>query len=242
MKLYDEAGLATGEVREYPVTLRRAGALRAVLAWYDAPGEVLVNDLDLALLTPAGERVWGNHPAGAAGTPDRANTVEVIHLPSAPAGAYTLRVSAANVPAGAQPFALVVSSPAPDAIRLPVGSLVGMGTTVGARLARSGVTTVADLARLDDAALDTLGVRGADLMELRARLAVLDELSMRPLAGGVPADATLLALLDPASVPPAGVDPGAWRDAAAALTPLLLVFSRGRLGKIRVADLFDPAP
>jgi subtilisin family serine protease len=243
VRLYDEAaGLATGEVREYPVTLRRRGALRAVLAWYDAPGEVLVNDLDLSLLTPAGERVWGNHPAGAAGTPDRANTVEVVHLADAPAGAYTLRVSAANVPAGRQAFALVVSSPAPDAIRLPVGSLVGMGTTVAARLARAGVATVADLARLDDAALGELGVRGADLLELRARLAVLDDLSMRPLAGSVPADATLSALLDPAAAPPAGVDPGAWRDAAAALTPLLLVFSRGRLGKIRVADLFDPAP
>ncbi|MBV9110851.1 MAG: S8 family serine peptidase, partial [Gemmatimonadetes bacterium] len=48
----DAAGLGTGEVREYRFTLRRAGTARAVLAWYDAPGERLVNDLDLSLLTP----------------------------------------------------------------------------------------------------------------------------------------------------------------------------------------------
>jgi len=242
VRLHDEAaGLATGEAREFPVTLRRGGTLRAVLAWYDAPGEVLVNDLDLALVAPGGERVWGNHAPGERGAPDRVNTVEVIHLPDLPAGAYTLRVSATNVPSGRQPFALVVSSPAPDAIRLPVGSLVGMGSTVAARLARAGVATVTDLARLDDAALAGFGVRGRVLQEVRARLRVLDDVTMRTPAG-VPPHTTLDALLDPASAPPAGTDPRAWREAASALTPLLLVFSPGRLARIRVADLFDPAP
>ena len=236
----DAAGLATGEMREYRLTVRRPGALRAVLCWYDAPGEVLVNDLDLALMGPSG-RVHGNHPPGQPGVPDRRNTVELVHLPDAPVGEYTLRVLASNVPAGTQPFALAFAYPAPAGIQLPVDALLDLGAAARTRLATAGVTTVADLAGLDDAQLaERAGVRGHALTALRARLTVLQRVAATPPAPAVPRAATLAAVLDGAAPPPAGVPAEEWRRAAAELAPLVLVFDRGRLSGIRLADLFDP--
>lgn len=241
VRLYDEApGLSTGEVKEYRVTLRRAGALRVVLAWYDAPGEVLVNDLDLSVTGPAG-RVWGNHAAGQPGTPDRANTVEVVHLPAAAAGDYVIRVTASNVPAGTQPFAVVASYPAPVGIQLPIDALVDLGATAGTKLAAAGVRTLGDLGALDDRALaERTGLTGHPLASLRARLNVLRDVVARAPAPAVPHTVTLAALLDPAAAPQ-GVPADAWRQAAATVSPLVLVFDRGRLAGIRLADLYDPA-
>lgn len=103
----DPAGLATGGLRE--IAWQGPGRLRAVLCWYDAPGETLVNDLDLVLLEAGGAvRAWGNHPAGAVGSPDRRNTVECIDL-ELDAGRWTLQVRGVNVPLGPQPWALAMS-------------------------------------------------------------------------------------------------------------------------------------
>ena len=103
----DRAGLATGGLRE--IAWQGPGRLRAVLCWYDAPGETLINDLDLVLLDVGGQvRALGNHPAGAVGSPDRRNTVECIDL-ELPAGAWTLQVRGVNVPLAPQPWALALS-------------------------------------------------------------------------------------------------------------------------------------
>jgi subtilisin family serine protease len=100
--LFEEgAGLKTGETRLYPVEVPANGSLRAVLCWYDAPGERLINDLDLTLLNPDGSDV----PR----VPDRTNTVEILEAQSLVGGQYTLRVNGFNVPASPQPFALAVS-------------------------------------------------------------------------------------------------------------------------------------
>jgi serine protease AprX len=112
--------LSTGGARRFSLSLGVAGRVRAVLAWYDAPGETLVNDLDLALLAADGTVTWGNHDAASHGTPDRSNTVEVIDL-DLPAGGHTIRITAANVPTGAQPFALVVAAPAGSQCEAAVG-------------------------------------------------------------------------------------------------------------------------
>lgn len=241
VRLVDEApGLATGEIHEYRVTLRRAGPLRAVLAWYDAPGETLVNDLDLVLIGPNG-RVFGNHAAGQPGTADRRNTVEVVHLANAPAGEYTLRVVAANVPAGTQPFALAASYPAPVGIQLPVDALLDLGAAARDRMLAAGVQTLGDLSGLDDAQLAArTGLKGHALTALRARLTVLDRVAKQPPATVVPRTATLAKVLDPAAPAPEGVPAEEWKKTAAELSPLVLVFDRGRLAGIRLADLFDP--
>lgn len=103
----DTAGLKTGDERLYAIDIGdiadiAAGAsLRAVLCWYDAPGERLINDLDLILLHPDGR--------SAPSSPDRTNPVEVIQASGLAAGRYLLKVSAFNVPAAPQPFALAVS-------------------------------------------------------------------------------------------------------------------------------------
>jgi len=174
--LLDEpVGVATAEAFERRFTLAARTRVRAVLCWYDAPGERLINDLDLSICEaptreasireasirdeligdePAGEPralAWGNHPEGAVGTPDRANTVERIDL-ELPAGRYLLRVDGFNVPTGRQPFALVLSVPlepvprATWAARLPLDALNGIGQHLAVAFAEQGLRTLADFA------------------------------------------------------------------------------------------------
>jgi subtilisin family serine protease len=112
-------GLTTGEAREYRLQITQPGPFKAVLAWYDAPGEVLVNDLNLNLIDPTGERVWGNHPTGSPGQTDRVNSVEVIHVPSLQPGDYILHLSAANVMTGEQNCALAARLSPGSQISLP---------------------------------------------------------------------------------------------------------------------------
>jgi serine protease AprX len=100
-------GLRTGEERSYGLQIPTNASLRVVLCWYDAPGERLINDLDLTLVRPDG----GSTPIA----PDRANTVEVIDAPRLAAGRYIVRVSAFNVPESPQPFAIAVSVMGPPA-------------------------------------------------------------------------------------------------------------------------------
>jgi len=106
------AGVRTGQVRRFRLAVGAGTHLRAVLAWYDLPGERLVNDLDLSLTGPgAAAPIWGNHQNGSPttpGTPDRTNTVEVIDVSGLAAGTWELAVTGANIPQGPQPYALVI--------------------------------------------------------------------------------------------------------------------------------------
>ncbi|MGV8849620.1 MAG: S8 family serine peptidase [Propionibacteriaceae bacterium] len=106
------AGVRTGQTRRHRVMLPGPGRIRAVLAWYDLPGERLINDLDLTLTGPGVPApVWGNHQTGSPmtpGTPDRTNTVEVVDVSGLAGGTWELAVTGANVPQGPQPYALVV--------------------------------------------------------------------------------------------------------------------------------------
>jgi hypothetical protein len=103
--------VATGRTRTFRVALPHGGRLRAVLCWYDVPGEHLINDLDLTLTGPGVTvPIWGNHEPGhpdRPGGPDRVNSVEVIDADGLAAGTWVLTVTGANVPAGPQPFSLV---------------------------------------------------------------------------------------------------------------------------------------
>jgi hypothetical protein len=105
-------GVRTGQVRRHRITIGANGRLRAVLAWYDLPGERLVNDLDLTLTGPgAAAPIWGNHQNGSPttpGTPDRTNTVEVVDVSGLAAGTWELAVTGANIPQGPQPYTLVI--------------------------------------------------------------------------------------------------------------------------------------
>jgi hypothetical protein len=112
-----------------PATTRVAviepGALKVVLAWTDAPSSSLaavnlVNDLDLVVRGPGGIYRGNVFAAGRSiggGLADRLNNVEVVWLPVAEKGVWTIEVAPHAIPAPVQDFALVVTGP----VRLETG-------------------------------------------------------------------------------------------------------------------------
>jgi hypothetical protein len=114
----DKAGLLPSAAATYTITVGAGEPLRISLAWTDYPaspiaGRALVNDLDLEVQPPAGSLLRGN--AGAAlptdcragtGGADRCNNAESVEVAAPQAGTYVVRVRAASVPQGPQPFAL----------------------------------------------------------------------------------------------------------------------------------------
>jgi len=108
---------SVGESVSTTVELEAPGPLQAVLVWTDPPSTPdavrhLVNDLDLVVRGPDGEYAGNVFADGASvpgGDPDRLNTVEVVRLPEAAAGRWTVEVRAAALGHGPQPFALVIT-------------------------------------------------------------------------------------------------------------------------------------
>src|SRR5437867_10825632 len=115
------AGLLTGDEATYTFHVGISGPAKFVLTWSDYPGTIgatkaLVNDLDIEVTAPDGTVYRGNHFAPfaqgqslAGGTFDTTNVEEAVILKSAMAGDWSVRVIGANVPVGAQPFALVAT-------------------------------------------------------------------------------------------------------------------------------------
>ncbi|HVE82462.1 MAG TPA: S8 family serine peptidase, partial [Myxococcales bacterium] len=102
-------GLQTGAMHQLVINASGNVPLRVVLAYSDAPGPQLVNNLNLILVSPKGQRVTGNQPStGGTLALDTQNNVEVAHVPQPAAGQWTVQVLASNVPQGPQPFAVVV--------------------------------------------------------------------------------------------------------------------------------------
>lgn len=240
IQLYDEVepGLLTGERRGYRCHLSVPGEIRAVLCWYDAPGEVLVNDLDLCLTNAQGQRIWGNHPLGEAGIPDRYNTVEVIRAASLPAGDYALEVTAYNVPASPQPYALVVILPAQQGVNVSLDLLRGIGKSYRTRLALAGIDTLQQLLALDEGRLiTTLKVRGLARDRLLANLALLRNLLSMGVPSMIPRNITLARLLNSAA--PGDVVPADWAILRQNLLPLLTLFDTTAADRITLSDLYN---
>ena len=148
------SGLATTQMFEKKLIVGAGDQLKVTLVYTDVPGlpaaiPALVNDLDLEVLAPNGDRYRGNAFAEGESTPgtpegDRINNVEAVHLSEPAAGEWTIRVVAFNVvqdvhkralPAPEQDFAVVVSGqlPAPgegvvswdrDAYRAPATATI----------------------------------------------------------------------------------------------------------------------
>ena len=115
-------GLLTGDQVEYRYFVNSGQELRVQLAWTDFPGTLgaptaLVNDLNLEVISPAGTVYRGNvfsTPFGASesrpgGLFDAKNPLEGVRLGSPSTGIWKVRVTGSGIPAGPQPFALVVS-------------------------------------------------------------------------------------------------------------------------------------
>lgn len=119
----NRAGLQTGEVTSYTLTLSPRQSIRASLTWTDYPAaanasKTLVNDLDLSVIAPDGALVAiGNArasiPAACRDTTsgaDRCNNVESVEFVAQKAGTYIIRIRAAGVARGPQAFALATGS------------------------------------------------------------------------------------------------------------------------------------
>ncbi len=236
-------GLETGDVFELPVSLSGDRPFTAVLTWYDYPGEVLVNDLDLCLIDGSGNRIWGNHPVGGSGQPDRRNSVERIALEAPVSGDYRLLVTGVNIPAGPQGFALVHNGVQGRAtpltqprFNLPVTWIKGIGPVYGRRLAAAGIETVAQLLPLTRERLgDLLRSRGATMQRLWLRI---DRLRSPP--GNAPASLPPALLLSDVfrQDPPAGMEKNAWIDLRQSLVQIGDVFDREVHERIQVRELF----
>ncbi len=116
----DSPGLSTGESVSFPIRVTSSTpSLRILLAWSDYPAAVnanpaLVNDLDLTVRDPSGITYRGNvfstfsdGQSQPGGTPDRLNPMEGVIRKAPAAGVWIVTVTAANVPFGLQPFAVV---------------------------------------------------------------------------------------------------------------------------------------
>ena len=84
--------------------------IRIALAYSDAPGEKLVNNLNLMVTDAAGKRFVGNKATSSSGVLafDATNNVEVIQVDGAKKGTWTIDVIEYNVSQGPQDFALAV--------------------------------------------------------------------------------------------------------------------------------------
>ena len=114
----DSLGPATGEYVDHEFDIVVRDPLTVALAWTDTAATpeaevALVNDLDLELISPDGNRFRGNQLSGGQSRPnppewDERNVEEICRLYSPMTGRWTARVYGRNVFTERQPYALVV--------------------------------------------------------------------------------------------------------------------------------------
>lgn len=99
--------VGTGQSRRSTIKVKTAGSpLRIVLAYSDYPGGTLVNNLNMIVTAPDGTVRVGNQPVGGPPSFDSTNNVEVVQVPSAATGTWTIEIVGSNVPQGPQRYAL----------------------------------------------------------------------------------------------------------------------------------------
>ncbi|HMB70458.1 MAG TPA: S8 family serine peptidase, partial [bacterium] len=114
--LDESDGVVTGEVRTYEVYVASdLEDVKVTLVWTDPASTPvaatnLVNDLDLVVNDGSNTylgNVWSGGQSVTGGSADDLNVEENVRRASPLAGTWTIEVHGANVPMGAQPFALV---------------------------------------------------------------------------------------------------------------------------------------
>jgi hypothetical protein len=116
--LDESVGLSTGQAQSYQFELSGRAPLHVVLAWTDTAAApeaaiALVNDLDLELTSPDGNRYRGNqfYAGWSASNPpnwDERNVEEVCKVGHPLPGRWTVRILGRNVYTPRQPFAVAV--------------------------------------------------------------------------------------------------------------------------------------
>lgn len=100
----------SGMRRRFRVQTTSPAELRITLAYTDAPGRGVQNDLSLFVEIPGRQKRLGNEDVPLAlFHPDPDNNVETLRIPNAPVGSYLIQVTATTILHAPQDFALVVS-------------------------------------------------------------------------------------------------------------------------------------
>ncbi len=115
----DTVGLNTGDSALYSVeVVNDSNPFRVALIWTDYPGTmraalILVNNLDLTVISPTGTEYKGNVYSGGqsatGGIYDTLNVEECTRRNLPEVGIWTIKVKAKNVPQGPQPYALAAT-------------------------------------------------------------------------------------------------------------------------------------
>ena len=101
---------STGSRRRFVLDLAAGTPLRICLAYTDAPGRGLQNNLNLFVQPPAGPKLVGNERLRLGlGIPDVDNNVEVVRVADPVPGLWVIQISATNLLQPDQDFALVVT-------------------------------------------------------------------------------------------------------------------------------------
>jgi subtilisin family serine protease len=101
-------GLRTGELGSSKLTVKsNSRPLRIAVAWSDAAGPTIVNNLNLIVTAPDGRKFVGNQRRNGPPTFDTSNNAELVHVQRPAPGSWTVDVVGSNVPRGPQDFALV---------------------------------------------------------------------------------------------------------------------------------------
>jgi hypothetical protein len=141
--------------------------LKITLAWDDAPAEPLVlpslvNDLDLVVLSPAGERVypWTINPAdpgapATQGSEDHLNNMEQVSLSMPMAGAWRIAVVGTSVPVGPQSFSIAAT---PEPIDCSSSGIIGLDRAYYPHDADLSVTVVDCDLNTDDTVIDMIDI------------------------------------------------------------------------------------
>jgi len=115
----DTVGLQTGDSAMFEIEVTESSEpFRVALVWSDYPGTpysypILINNLDLTVIDPAGTEYKGSVYSGGQSVPggsyDTLNVEECVRRNSPMTGRWKIKVKARNVPQGPQPFALAVT-------------------------------------------------------------------------------------------------------------------------------------
>lgn len=163
-----ENEVSGGDVAEHLVIVHPGDTeLRITLAWDDAPASplplaALVNDLDLIVIDPAGDRwfPWTINPAdpGAPATrssEDHLNNMEQVSVNDPMSGAWRIQIRGTAVPIGPQEYALVAT---PSPIACSSTGIVGFGGSAFQPETIVSITVVDCDLNTDDTITDTVAV------------------------------------------------------------------------------------
>ncbi|KAG2387663.1 hypothetical protein C9374_001257 [Naegleria lovaniensis] len=116
-----DSQLTTGQTHQYCLNVKSQGdnPLKVTVVWTDPPSSPaakihLINDLDLVVITPKGDKLFGNGGKSSVkqtrAEPDQLNNVEQVELDKLdPVGLYNIVVRGNAVTKGPQPYAIVMT-------------------------------------------------------------------------------------------------------------------------------------